>query len=234
MKKTGKKILTIILSIILVIIIFFIGMQLGISKANSEKSTTTTKVSEISVETQTIKNTLTSSGQISSLETEKIYPSTSKYFKTMCVEEDDTVKRGENILEYEDGTYLTAEYDCVITSYNVPETGSICTSSNYIEVQTLEDLVITISVNENEIASVKEGQEVEITLTSDEKNTYSGTITKIDAVGTYSSSGTTFSATVEFENDGNVKIGMTASCEITLEEKENVIAVPIAAVIIYI
>ena len=188
MKKYRKKFFMVILGIALIIIIFFVGMQLGISKANSEKSATTTKVSEISVETQTIKNTLTSSGQISSLETEKIYPSTSKYFKTMCVEDDDTVKSGENILEYEDGTYLTAEYDCVITSYNVPETGDKCSSDNYIEVQTLEDLIIEMSINENEITSVKEGQEVEITLTSDEDKIYSGTITKIDAIGTYSSS----------------------------------------------
>ena len=33
----------------------------------------------------------------------------------MCVEEDDTVKKGENILKYTNGTYLVAPYDSVIT-----------------------------------------------------------------------------------------------------------------------
>ena len=33
----------------------------------------------------------------------------------MCVEEVDTVKKGENILKYTNGTYLVAPYDSVIT-----------------------------------------------------------------------------------------------------------------------
>ena len=41
----------------------------------------------------------------------------------MCVEEDDTVKKGENILKYSNGTYLVAPYDCVITEINIPESG---------------------------------------------------------------------------------------------------------------
>ncbi|MFR2451401.1 MAG: hypothetical protein ACLS9A_08525, partial [Clostridia bacterium] len=47
---------------------------------------------------------------------------------------------------------------------------------------------------------------------------------------TYSSSGTTFSAIVEFKNDGNVKLGMSLSCTVILEEEKGVISVPIDAV----
>ncbi len=228
-KSIRKKIIFTVILIVTLIVMFLIGMEYGISKASNQE-TTITNISEITVETQTIKKTLTSSGQISSASTEKLELDTSKYFETMCVEEDDIVYEGENILEYTDGTYLTAEYDCVINSFNVPETESICTSSNYVEVQTMEELNMTLSISETEISSVEIGQEVEITLTADESKTYTGEITKIDAVGTYSSSGTTFSAIVTFENDGNIKIGMSASCEVILEEAEDVIAVPIAAV----
>ncbi len=228
-KSIRKKIIFTVILIVILIVMFLIGMEYGISKASNQE-TTVTNISEITVETQTIKKTLTSSGQISSASTEKLELDTSKYFETMCVEEDDIVYEGENILEYTDGTYLTAEYDCVINSFNVPETESICTSSNYVEVQTMEELNMTLSISETEISSVEVGQEVEITLTADETMTYTGEISKIDAVGTYSSSGTTFSAIVTFENDGNIKIGMSASCEVILEEAEDVIAVPIAAV----
>lgn len=82
----------------------------------------------------------------------------------------------------------------------------------------------------NLIGELKKGQEVEITLTADETKTYTGSITKIDSVGTYSSSGATFSAVVEFENDGNVKLGMSLSCTVILEEEKDVIGVPIEAV----
>lgn len=228
-KSIKKKVICIIFICILIILSFFVGRQNGISKASNTTNTTTT-ITEVTVGTQTIQKTLTSSGQINAAETEKLSLSTSKYFKTMCVEEDDTVKAGENILKYTNGTYLTADRDCVIASYSVPETGSICTSSNYVEVQYLDTLNLSLSVNESEIQSVKEGQEVEIVLTADETKTYTGKITKIDSIGTYASSGSTFNSTVELENDGNIKLGMTASCTIILEEKKDVIAVPITAV----
>lgn len=228
-KKNKKKIYISILVVILLIVTFFIGKQVG---ANSEttNSNITTTVTEKTVETQDIKKTLTGSGEISSSSSEKLTLTTTKYFKTMCVEEGDEVKSGENILQYSNGTYLTAPYDCVITSYSVPETGSICTSSNYIEIQNLEELTMTLNINESEIQEVKTGQKVEIKLSADETKTYTGEITKIDAVGTYASSGTVFSATLKFENDGYIKIGMSASYTITLEETTNCMAVPIEAI----
>jgi multidrug efflux pump subunit AcrA (membrane-fusion protein) len=222
-----RKILIVILIVILVVGAFFIGRQVGL---NTEVSKTKTVITEEVVKAQDIKKTLTGSGQVSAKETEKLELTTTNYFEAMCVEEDDTVLEGENILEYTDGTYLTAPYDLVIESINVPTAESICTSSNYIEVANLTTLQTTIQVSENEIANVEKGQEVEITLTADETKTYTGSITKIDSIGNYSASGTTFTATVEFENDGDVKIGMSLSCTVILEEEKDVICVPIEAV----
>lgn len=223
------------LIVVLVIAVFVAGIIIGniMSKMRvnqGETTETSTQITEVEVGTQTIENTLTSSGEMLSGGTEKLELSTSKYFKTMCVEEDDIVSAGENILQYSNGTYLTAEYDCLIDSYSVPETGSKCTSSNYIQVQNLETMTMEVQINESEINKVAKGQEVNIQLSALEDKTYTGTITSINNAGTYSSSGTTFSATVEFENDGNVKIGMSATCSIVLEKEEGCIAIPINAV----
>lgn len=228
-KNIKKKVIYIIFIIILIILSFFLGRQNGITEASNANNTTTT-ITEVTVGTQTIQKTLTSSGQISSAEIEKLSLSTSKYFKTMCVEEDDTIKAGENILKYTNGTYLKATRDCVLASYSVPKTEEKCTSSNYIEVQYLDTLNLNLSINESEIQSVKEGQKVEIILTADESKKYTGEITKIDSIGTYTTSGSTFNSIVEIKNDGNIKIGMTASSTIILEEKKDVVAIPIAAV----
>ena len=222
-----KKILIIIFILLLVVGSFAVGRQVGL---NTQDSKTKTIMTEEVVSKHDIKKTLTSSGQILAKTTEKLELTTIKYFETMCVEEDDTVLAGENILAYTNGTYLTAPYDLVVVSINVPDTKSKCTSSNYIEVSNLTTLQTTIQVSENEIGEVKKGQEVEITLTADETKTYTGSITKIDSVGTYASSGATFSATVEFENDGYAKLGMSLSCTIILEEEKEAICVPIEAV----
>ena len=226
-KKLLKKIVSILLTVLLILGAFFIGRKSGLM---TDTSTTSTTITEETVTKRTIQNTLSASGEITSSSTEKITLDTTKYFKAMCVEEDDAVSSGDNILEYTDGTYLTATYDCVINTYSVPETESKCTSSNYIEVQTTDDLVMTISVNENQITGLSKGQDVTIIPTTDETLSYKGTVSKIDSVGTYASSGTTFNVSISFGNDGNLKLGMSASCEVVLEEVTDVLTVPIAAV----
>ncbi len=222
-----KKIFFIILIILLIGGAFIIGRQVGL---NTEDSKTSTLIKEESVSTQDIKKTLTGSGEVKAKTTEKLELNTSYYFKAMCVEEDDTVKMGENLLEYTNGKYLTAPYDLVVVSKSVPNAESKCTSSNYIEVSNLSTLVTTISINENEINNVNIGQEVVITLTADESKTYTGKVTKVDSIGNYETSGTTFSASIEFENDGFIKLGMSLSCTITLKEEKDALSVPIDAV----
>ncbi len=128
-----KRKIMLILGIVVLIILsgaitFYIGKQIGM---NIDTSTT---IKEVTVGTQNIKKTLTSSGEIKSASTEKLELTTTRYFETMCVEADDIVKQGENILKYTNGTYFTAPYDLVISNYSVPETGKKITSSNYIEV----------------------------------------------------------------------------------------------------
>ncbi len=227
MKKFKKIFLVIILICIISTITFFVGKQIGL---NTDVSSTSTTIEEQEVSTRTIAKTLTATGEIATATTEKLTLDTTKYFETMCVEEDDTVKEGENILKYTNGTYLVAPYDLVISSCELPSTKTKATSSNYVEVKGLKDLTTNLTINENEIANISIGQEVQITLTSDTSKTYVGTITKIDAVGTYSSSGTTFSTTVSFENDGNAKLGMSVSCTINIKELSDVLTVPINAV----
>lgn len=227
MKKKNNKIVLIIL--ILIIIVETIAIYV-LATRKEETSNTTTKITEEEVSTQTIENTLTASGEVTTSNVEKLYPNTNKYFTTMCVEENDEVKYGENILKYSDGTYLTAEYDCLISSYSVPAANSKCTSSNYVEVKNLDTLTMDLSIDETEISKVTKGQNATITITALNNKEYTGTVSKISELGTYASNGSSFSATVVFENDDQIKLGMSASCTIVLEKSENVLSVPIEAV----
>ena len=226
-QKSIKKIVVILLIFLIIIGAFFIGRKSGLM---TDTSITTTTVTEETVTKRTIQNTLSASGEVTTASTEKLTLDTTKYFKAMCVEEDDEVSTGGNIIEYTDGTYLTATYNLVISSYSVPESGSKCTTSNYIEVQTTDDLCLEVSVNENQISNLSKNQEVTIVPSTDETLNYTGTVKKIDSVGTYASSGTTFNVSISFKNDGNLKLGMSASCEVVLEEVTNVLTVPILAV----
>ena len=217
--------------IILILLIVFTGMVYFYFKEDTVSSDTSSDtVREVTVGTQTIVKSITGSGEISSNLTEKLELNTYRYLKEVLVQENQFVAEGENILKYTNGTYLKAPYNCVITSITVGEVGEICTSMHNIEISDTVNLLMTLNVDESDLASVKVGQEVTITVNAYENKTYTGAITKINEIGTYAETGSKFKATIALVNDGEIKIGMSASCEIIIDKAENVIAVPVASV----
>ena len=226
-KRFKKYIVLIIIVLVLCLISFYVGKRVGL---NTDTTSSNTTIEDVKVSKQSIKKTLTSSGQIEASSTEKLSLNTSYYYSTILVEEDDVVKKGEKIIKYTNGKYLVAPYDLVIKSTSLPSKGKKATSSNYVEVSNIETVVVNISINESEIPNISTGDEVEIVLTSDSSKKYTGKISKISSVGTYSSSGSTFAAIVSLKNDGNIKVGMSVSCTINIEEHSDVLAVPIGAV----
>lgn len=200
-----------------------------------ENSSNNTKIQQDSITNQatasiqTIENTLSSSGQVSSGLTENQYLHTGYYFEEMLVEENVLIEEGTNIIEYTNGTYLTAPYDCVVIGTNLPNEDEICSSSHYIQISSTETLCMSLSVSETDINKIEVGDTVDITMTASGEE-IQGFITSVSEVGNYSSSGSYFTAVVTFNNNGNQKIGMSATCEIIIEKAEKVIAVPIEAI----
>ena len=228
-KKNPIVISIIILLLILLVIIFLYISPNNLEDNNFFNDESSENVSEVKANIQTIENTLSSSGEISSALSEKIYLHTSYYFEKLLVEENVYIEAGTNIIQYTNDTYLTAPYDCVITASNLPAEGEICTTSRYIEISSIESLSMNLSVSETDINKIEIGDMVDINITAtDEK--VQGYITSISEVGTYNSNGSYFSATVTFDNNGNLKIGMSATCEIIIERAENVVAVPVEAI----
>lgn len=237
-KKNKKKIDKVIVLIIILMIVFVLETYAYFSDnpfsfLNKKEADTTTEtdssITEVTAEKRTIENTLSSSGQVSTGLEEKVYLHASYYYEELLVEKNQRIAEGENILKYTNGTYLTAPYDCVVTGYELPEEDAICTTSHYVQIQSLHTLTMTLNISESDINKVSIGDTVNVTLTSLEE-TIQGKITTISEVGTYSSSGSYFPSTVTFINNGNVKIGMSATCEIVVESATDVISLPSNAI----
>lgn len=225
MKHKKIILITLLIIILLVVIIFFAKS----SEADS-KSNTSEEICEVT--NQTIITTLTASGEVESAKEEKIALNTNLSYLTMCAEKEEYVKQGDNLLEYTNGTYITAPYDCVLVEYSVPEAKSRCASENYIYIASVDELYMNISITEEDLKNVSVNQEVEIVANYDEAKVYKGTIIKINDIGEVSNGGTKFVAIAKIENDGNLKLGMSATCTITIEKSENVLSVPVEAVTI--
>lgn len=225
-KTNKKKILIVFFTIFFIIIcnVFFSS-----SNADNDKIVETQN-KEVNLENRTISLTLTAAGEVKSAKEENLKLNTNYKYLNMCAEENEIIKKGSNILKYTNGTYLVAPYDCVILDYSVPTAKESCTDSNYINIASVEDLYMDINIGEDQIGKISVGQEVDIVANYDETKEYKGTISKINAIGTHSSGGTTFAAITSIQNDGTLKLGMSATCTVTIEKYENVPCLPIEAV----
>lgn len=218
--------------LVLILFLIFSGMLYYYMDAvNNQDAIASTAMKTVEVSKQTIRKEISGSGEISSSVQENIAPGKYKTLKEVYVEENQVVKKGEKLLKYTDGTFLTAPYDLAINSIHLGMIGKPCNPDmDYIEVFGLQDLQITLNVDETDKNSIYTGQEVVIKANAAEENSFKGTVQKIDAIGKYDASGSSFKVVVTFQNDGSLSIGMSGLCQITVAEAIDAIAVPIEAV----
>ena len=156
--------------------------------------------------------TLSSTGEVKSALIENVELHATYYLEEVYVEENDYVAKGEKILKYTNGTYLTAPYDCYIVELNVPDEEGKCLNSHYVQIQSKNILTVSMKISESNISKVNIGDEAKITVSALDK-TYTGYVTHI---GSTASNGK-FTIDIEFENDGNIKLGMTSTVDISIK-----------------
>lgn len=226
-----KKRKVIIICFLILIIVLACTLFIILNNSNSGTEKVIEKIEkEAEVKEETISTTLTALGEVKSANEEKLLLNTNYYYLTMCVEEEELVKKGDNILEYTNGKFIVAPYDCVVTSSSLPNVKGRCTSSNYISISSLDKLYMDINISEEQIDKISVGQDVSIIANYNETKVYNGTITKINAIGDNNNSGTSYAAIASLENDGMLKLGMSAICTITIDKKEDLLTLPIETI----
>jgi hypothetical protein len=204
--------------IIFVLVLILIGLIAAYVKKNSNDTDSEyygivqeNRETNDKEQSQEKKTTLKQNSEVKSALVEQIEPHATYYLEEVYVEKNQYVEKGANILKYTNGTYLTAPYDCSITDLNLPETEGKLLNSHYVEISSNNVLSVTINIDESNINNVNIGQEAVIKVATLEKE-YKGYVTKLASTA----SNGKFKVTIEFENDGNIKIGMTANIEITV------------------
>ena len=156
------------------------------------------------------KTILSTTSEVASSLSENIELHATYYLEESYVETNQKIKSGENILKYTNGKYLTAPYDCVITNINIPDKEGKCTNEHYIGISSINSLQVQFRIDETKVDSIKLGQEANIEISAYENKTLQGYVTKISSTA----SNGRFTVTVEFENDGEILLGMTANVTI--------------------
>ncbi|WP_051236501.1 efflux RND transporter periplasmic adaptor subunit [Paenibacillus pinihumi] len=126
---------------------------------------------------------------------------------------------------------VTAPMSGKVTALKVAEGGQKVQSG--AAVLTITDyslLQSVIQVDELDIAKVKPGQKAAVTLDALEDMKIEGTVSKIADEGTSTNGVALFDVTIQFPAQEGIRTGMSASAEITVESKDNVLMVPIEAI----
>lgn len=179
----------------------------------------------------TIVDEVSGAAEVKGAVDEKLKMAKWRSFQAFVAPLDVKIPAGTPLVEYTNGQALVAPYDLIIRSKNLPEKKwDSLTEEHYLEVTRVDLLHVELDVHENDISRLAVGQNAQITLSSDEEKVLSGTITKINELGTYNATGSKYRVTIEVPNDGSVMIGMSANASINVEEATDVLTVPVSAI----
>ncbi len=125
---------------------------------------------------------------------------------------------------------IVAPFDGVVAAvnYNVGDTAGATAA---VSIANLANLEVDVAVSEVDIAKIKVGETAQMTLDALPGKTYNAHVIQIDPVGTISQGVVNYWVTVGITHaDSAIKPGMTANLAIVVDERDNVLMVPLRAV----
>lgn len=132
-----------------------------------------------------------------------------------------TIYRDGAVLSKMDGLVSSVEYD--------ENTFNSAVETQILTLYPQKQMSVTISVDETDILSLKEGQEAEIEVSSVSEDTFTGTVTEISKVADTSTGVTQYSAEVTLDREEGMLSGMTANINVRIEGTENALIIPVDA-----
>lgn len=132
-----------------------------------------------------------------------------------------TIYRDGAVLASQDGLVTSVEYD--------EDTATSATETQILTLYPQKQMTVTISIDETDILSLKEGQEAQITVSSVSDDAFTGSVTSISKVADTSTGVTRYSAEVTLVREEGMLVGMTADVDVRIEGTENALIISVDA-----
>jgi len=147
----------------------------------------------------------------------------------------DNVRDSQLSLEsqYEDLDNYTIEspIDGTVISKEVKAGDTIDSGAKLCTIYDLSYLKILMNVDELDIGKVTVGQKVQVTADAVEGKSFEGVVTSVNLAGTTTNGVTTYPVEVQIDDFGELLPGMNVDTEIVVDSAENVVSVPVSAVV---
>ncbi len=134
----------------------------------------------------------------------------------------DTGASASEVVTSSDSSSESSESSSTTSSYETSEATAFTLS-------TQDNFKLSLSVDELDILSVKQGQTATITLNAASGQEFEGTVTKVGTVGTTSGSSAKYTVEITIPKQDNMLIGMTAAATINVSESDNAVLIPLDA-----
>lgn len=126
--------------------------------------------------------------------------------------------------------YIRAPFDGIVTGLDVSAGDSVSRTDILASVITRE-MYAKVTLNEVDAANVRIGQPVDLTFSALNAHSVTGTVAKVDTIGTVQQNVVSYDVEVSFDsNIENLKPGMSVDVEIVTAQKKGVLTVPNEAV----
>lgn len=146
--------------------------------------------------------------------------------KNIFVKEGDFVMTGQRLVELDLGTVLSAPFSGTITALPVKTGETIFQQSTILTLTNLTDRYLVVSLDQKGAVHVKENQTAKISFESLRNTTFEGQIESI-----YSNENN-FLVRINVSNlPKEILPGMTADVAISISEKDNVLLIPLSAIL---
>jgi HlyD family secretion protein len=132
--------------------------------------------------------------------------------------------------EDEGADEIIAPIDGTILSLTAEVGVNVNTNAEIAQIADYEQLKIIVPVDELDISKVALGQTSTIIVEAFEDETFTGVVTAIAKEGKASNGVASFDVTVQIDEPRNIKSGMSAEASILVEQKSDILMLPIDAV----
>lgn len=163
-------------------------------------------------------------GTVTANKTFQFKPGTTNTLHNIFVKEGDTVKRGDRLVELDGGLIVSAPFDGTVTSLPFKVGENVFAQSVIVDLVDLLDRYLLVSLEQRGALRVRRGQSASLSFDGMRDQAFEG---KVDSIY---SSGNNFLVRINISNlSPQILPGMTADTAIAIEERKDVLLIPVAA-----
>lgn len=200
----------------------------GLGAVTRFKNNRENQYSEVTPKIESIETYFTFSGNVESKNTQNVMAEKVMQISEIKVSEGDYVEKDAVLFKTSQGESIKAKVAGTVSNIFVEEDASVMAGAKLCDIIDFDNLQVTIKVDEYDLSSLAIDKEVSVTIGAIDKK-INGKLSDISDTAINQNGVAYFTATLDLEKDGAVKVGMTAEAKILNNSARDVLTIPMKA-----